>query len=139
MMNKTFRIIALILLFFLALNAIGGSLFLIADPSGKAIQIPIKLLQGTPFNDYLIPGIILLIAIGFLSLAVAILIILKIKKYPWFIILQGCVLIGWLTVELILNIEFFLPILHYPLYTIGILLIVSGFIIKNRGSNDIQR
>ena len=139
MMNKTFRIIALILLFFLALNAIGGSLFLIADPSGKAIQIPIKLLQGTPFNDYLIPGIILLIAIGFLSLAVAILIILKIKKYPWFIILQGCVLIGWLTVELILNIEFFSPILHYQLYTIGILLIVSGFIIKNRGSNDIQR
>lgn len=109
---------------------IGGSLFLIADPSGKTIQIPIELLNGTPFSDYLIPGIILLFANGILSVVIAILTVKKIKHYQWFIILQGCVLIGWLTVELILNIEFFSPVLHYPLYSIGIIFIVTGLISK---------
>ena len=136
-MKQTLRIIAIILLIFLAANAIGGSIFLIVDPSGEAIQIPVELLQGTPFNDYLIPGIVLLFANGFLSLAVARVTIKKVKYYPWSIILQGCVLIGWLTAELILNIDFFAPILHYPLYTIGLILIVSGLIIMKRGQSAI--
>lgn len=135
-MKKTLRIIVIILLIFLALNAIGGGLFLIADPSGKAIQISIELLQGTPFTDYLIPGIILLFANGILSLATAILTIRKVKSYPWFIILQGCVLIGWLTFEIILNKKFFSPILHYPLYTIGIIFIISGFTIEKWKGSD---
>ena len=119
-MNKALRTFALILLFILAVSAFFGSWGLISDPSGKAIQIPIEMLDGTPFNDFLIPGIILLFAIGFLSLVIAVLTIKKTKHYPWFIILQGCVLIGWLTAELILNKEFFYPIIHYPLYSIGI-------------------
>ncbi len=134
-MNKYFRLFSIILLFFLAVNAIGGSLFLIVDPSGEAIGIPIELLDGTPFNNYLIPGLILLFANGILSLATTILTILKIRHYPWFMMLQGCVLIGWLTGELILNKEFFSPVLHYPLYTMGILFILMGFICeKQKGS-----
>jgi len=129
-MVKKLRILTIILLFFLALNAIGGGLFLIADPSGETIQIPVELLQGTPFNDYLFPGIILVFTNGILSLAFAILTIKQSKNYHWFIILQGCVLIGWLTIELILNTEFFSAILHYPLYAIGIFFIFTGFIFK---------
>ena len=135
-MNKALRTFALILLFILAVSAFFGSWGLISDPSGKAIQIPIEMLDGTPFSDYLIPGIILLFANGFLSLVIAVLTIKKTKHYPWFIILQGCVLIGWLTAELILNKEFFYPIIHYPLYSIGILLIVLGFIIEKRKGPD---
>jgi protein-S-isoprenylcysteine O-methyltransferase Ste14 len=52
---------------------------------------------------------------------------MKIKNYPLLIILQGCVLISWLTAELILNIEFFSPVLHYPFYSLGIVFIVTGF------------
>ena len=66
-MIKTIRIITLVFLLFLSLNAIGGGLFLITDPSGETIQIPVEFLHGTPFNDYLIPGIILLFANGILS------------------------------------------------------------------------
>jgi len=131
-MNKALRTFALILLFILGISALFGSWGLISDPSGKSIQIPIKVLDGTPFNDFLIPGILLLFANGFLSLTVAILTIKKIRHYPWFIILQGCVLLGWLTAELIFNIEMFYPIMHYPFYTIGILLIVIGIIIEKK-------
>jgi len=133
-MSNKFRSISIVLLFGLAINAIGGGLFLIIDPSGKAIQIPLDLLEGTPFTNYLIPGLVLFFAIGILSSVVAVLTILKKKYYPWFIILQGFILIGWLTIELILNMEFFSPVLHYTLYTIGILLIVFGLIIKHKGN-----
>lgn len=138
-MKNIFRTFALILLFILAVSAFFGSWGLISDPSGKAIQIPIEMLEGTPFSDYLIPGIILLFANGFLSLVIAVLTIKKTKHYPWFIILQGCVLIGWLTAELILNKEFFYPIMHYPLYSIGILLIFTGFIIEKRKGPDYEK
>jgi hypothetical protein len=33
--------------------------------------------------------------------------------------------------ELIINIEFFAPVLHYPLYLVAIILIGSGVIIQN--------
>jgi len=135
-MNKILRSIVIILLFFLALNAIGGGVLLIVGPSGEAIQIPIELLDGTPFSDYLIPGIILLTANGLLSLAAAILTILKRKHYPCFIILQGCVLIGWLTIEIMLNKDFFDPFLHYSLYSLAIVLIISGIVLKNQIGAD---
>ena len=131
-MVKIIRIIVLILLFILGIGALYGGLSFITDPTGESIQISIEVLDGTPFTNFLIPGIILLLANGLLPLAVAILTIKKSKYYPWFIILQGCVLMGWLTGELIINIELFFPIMHYPLYTIGILFIVFGFIIKKR-------
>ncbi len=134
-MIKLIRIILIVLLFFLALNAIGGGLLLIVEPSGEAIQIPVELLQGTPFKDYLIPGIILFFAIGILSLVSAVLTIRQKKYYQWFIILQGCVLIGWLTIELFLNKDFFAPVLHFPLYTLGLFFIVSGYSMK--GSKNV--
>lgn len=78
-MKQTLRIFAIILLFILAVSAFLGSWGLIVDPSGKAIQIPIEMLNGTLFNDYLIPGIILFFAIGVLSLLTAVLTIKKIS------------------------------------------------------------
>ena len=130
--NNKLRTVSIILLFFLGLLALYGGWCFISDPSGKSIQIPIEVLDGTPFNDFLIPGIILLIANGFLSLLTAILTIRETKHYQWFIILQGCVLIVWLTAELMFNIEMFSPVMHYPLYTMGILLITIGSIINKR-------
>lgn len=136
-MRKTLRILIVFLLFFLAINAIGGGLFLIIDASGKTLGIPVDLLDNTHFNDYLIPGIILFLANGILSLIVAILTIKQNKNFEWFIILQGCVLIGWLTIEIILNKEFFLPILHYPLYSMGIIFVISGLFLMKREFHDI--
>ena len=130
--NNKLRIFSISLLFILGILALYGGLSFISDPSGKSIQISIDVLDGTPFNDFLIPGIILILANGFLSLLIAVLTIKRTKHYQWFIILQGCILIGWLTAELIFNIEMFLPIMHYPLYTVGILFILIGFIINKR-------
>ena len=37
---------------------------LVIEPSGELINLPIELLRNTPFENYLIPGIILLTILG---------------------------------------------------------------------------
>ena len=96
------------------------------DPSGQSIGLPIEFLKKTPFDNFLIPGIILFFANGVLSLVTAILVIKKIKDYPWLIIFQGLILSGWLTMQLIFNFAFFYPVMHLTCYAVGLMLILIG-------------
>jgi len=130
MKTNKLRTTAIILSMFVGLAAIYGGWMLIADPSGQTLQFPLELLNDTPFNDYFIPGLILFIIIGVYSFLVAIFSMSKFKNYTWLIIINGCLLIGWLTIELIMNKSFFLPEYHYPLYAIGALLIIIGYFEK---------
>lgn len=61
----------IVLQFLLGLGAIvGGGVFILA-PDGHLMQIPLDLLKGTPFSDYLVPGILLFTFVGFYPLVVA--------------------------------------------------------------------
>ena len=125
-MKRFLRIIAVVLLVFLGIGGIYGAWMLISDPSGGKFDWPPELLDGTPFSSYLIPGIILMISIGIFPLYVAIITIIRKSYSHLLIILQGVVLIGWLTIELIINQAFFVPGMHYTCYAIGILLVFIG-------------
>lgn len=130
---KTFiKILVVILLLNLGFAALYGGWTLISDPSGGKFQWSVELLEGTPFQNFLIPGIILFVMNGLLPLAIAALTIAKAARHEWLIILQGCILIGWLTIEILLKRDLFEPVLHYPSYLTGILLIVSGLILLKR-------
>ena len=59
--------ILLFLLSFLGISAIGGGGALIISPSGKLLGgLPLSILEKSPFNDFLIPGIILVAVLGVL-------------------------------------------------------------------------
>jgi len=90
--------------------------------------MPLELLKNTPFRDYLIPGIVLLVFNGILSIAISVLTILSIKNYQWLIIFQGIVLTIWLTVQIIM-IKMFSPLLHITCYITGLLMIITGSIL----------
>jgi hypothetical protein len=65
MKSKTARNIHLFLLAFLGLGAIGGGGALIVSPSGKLLGgLPLSILARSPFEDFLIPGIILFTVLG---------------------------------------------------------------------------
>ncbi len=65
MKSKAGRNIHLTLLGFLGLSSIGGGTLLIISPSGKLLgDIPLSLLKNSPFNNFLIPGIILFVILG---------------------------------------------------------------------------
>jgi hypothetical protein len=130
-MKTRLRITALLLLFLNAIGALWGGFGLIYDPSGEFMQMPLGFLERSPFNNYFIPGIILFVFNGLLSLLAAISAIIKHKTYPYLIIFQGMVLIIWLTVQ-ILMIQIFYAPLHLPFYFIGIVLIIIGSILLIR-------
>lgn len=77
--------VLMFLLLFLGISAIYGGYNLIADPSGQQIQIPNGWLELTPFQNYLIPGIILFTVLGVFPLIVTVLLFFK----PDWSIMQG--------------------------------------------------
>jgi hypothetical protein len=67
--HRTVEVYILVLL--VALEAIGalyGGYNLMNDPSGESIKLPIKLLESSIFPNYMIPGIILFLFLGFFPL-----------------------------------------------------------------------
>ena len=110
------RVILIILLIFNAIGAYYGSFMLITDPTGVAIKMPPDMLQGAPFQDYFVPGIILLLVNGVLpSLAVLGLLrksplvplpyfpVLKNHHWGWTLaLLSGLGLLCWMGVQIAL-------------------------------------
>ncbi len=56
--------VLLFLLLFLSLGALFGGAVLVLDPSGGLLQIPVTILENSPFNNFLIPGLILFTILG---------------------------------------------------------------------------
>ena len=52
------------LLLFLSVGALAGGGALVAAPDGSALRVPVALLAGTPFPDYLVPGVLLFTFVG---------------------------------------------------------------------------
>lgn len=47
---------------------LAGGVMLVADPSGRLLQMPSAWLHGTPFSSFLVPGLLLASALGLLPL-----------------------------------------------------------------------
>jgi hypothetical protein len=135
-MKPTLRILAVFLLLFLGFGAIYGGLMLISDPSGGKFEWSLELLNGTPFKSFLIPGIILLIANGLFPIYIAVLTLLKKKYAASFILIQGVIVIIWLSVQLIMNPGFFLAATHYPSFSVGILLFLTGLYLRRKAQGS---
>jgi len=123
------RITAIVLLFIVSLNALTAGNSFITDPSGSGLGISTDYLrQAAPFNNYLIPGIVLFTLIGVVSCLIAILAIVKQRHYQFMILMQGCILVGWIVRQL-LTVTAFHP-LHFIIALIGATLILLGWLIN---------
>ncbi|MBL7845010.1 MAG: hypothetical protein JNK44_14180 [Cyclobacteriaceae bacterium] len=129
-MIKTTRILIVSLLLFNGISACFGGYMLISKPDGSGLDMPLSLLEYSPFSNYLIPGIVLFVANGLLSLAVAFFVITKSVHYIKLTILQGFILIGWIVVQMIMlqTVNY----LHIIFGALGVLLVVSGILLTKR-------
>jgi hypothetical protein len=84
-----------------AVGAMGGGIALVRAPV-KNIGMPLSLLDGTPFKDYLIPGLILLVVVGVFSLLVFVGLLLKWKAAWWLSLASGGGLVIWIIAEVAL-------------------------------------
>ncbi len=118
-------------------------------PDGSFIQMPLTLIQGSPFPNFLIPGLVMLLFLGIYPTLIAYGVWKKpawhwpnlfnpSKTYHWSwagSLADGVVLFIWLTVELIW-VEYF--ILHTIYYVWSGLLILLTLLPAARNYLEIQ-
>lgn len=115
-------------------GAIYGGSNLIVHPDGSSIQLSLDLLKHTPFQNYLIPGIILLVANGLFSVFAFTALVLRIPNYAQLIIMQGVVLTEWILTQMVLIQTVYF--LHFILGSIGMALVIIGFLLNKINSNQ---
>lgn len=121
---KTARFAAYACLIFLAVTSIAGAIPMILNPDGEPVGMPQSLLEHSPFHSYLIPGIVLLMANGLLSLWTLGCLLREASGYPLWVAAQGGVLMGWLIVEI--TILRTVVWAHYVYLGVALMLIASG-------------
>ncbi|MDB5277517.1 MAG: hypothetical protein JWR61_2472 [Ferruginibacter sp.] len=96
------KVILFSLLAFVALTALFSGLLLISNPTGDLMHLPISLLTPTPFKNFLVPGIVLALAVGGINITAVIYNLLRhANRYHW-AIAGGFTLLGFIIAQMIL-------------------------------------
>lgn len=142
--SKFYRNLLIFLLGFLSLGAIYGGIAFIIKPDGSFFGIPIEVLQNSPFTNFLIPGIILLITFGLFPIYVIFALVRKPQNkflqklnllydhhFSWtFAIYVGFALIIWINIQtLIFN---SVDALHTIYSTLGIFIVCIALLPSTR-------
>ena len=128
-LHNALRITAIVLLFIVSLNALAAGYSFIMEPSGTGLGITTEYLRpSASFKDYFIPGIVLFAVNGVLSSLIAVLAIIKQKRYPLYFVVQGCIVIGWIAIQLTMVTDFH-PF-HLIVAIMGAILIAIGSVLK---------
>ena len=84
------------------ISGLAGGCALLADPTGDLIGLPLAWLEGTPFSDYFVPGIILFSVLGLGPLVVA-WGLWKGRSWAWYgSLLVGTSLAIWILTEIVM-------------------------------------
>jgi hypothetical protein len=124
------KILLFILVSFIALTASLSGLLMISRPDSEILNLPIGLLEGTPFKDYLAPGILLTTIVGGVNLLA---VLSNMQRHPnrynW-AITGGIVITGWIITQMILIRT--LHWLHFIYLGIGFLIVLIAYQLKGK-------
>jgi len=84
---------------FIGLGAVAGGLGLVLKPSGANLRMPVELLSGSPFSDYFIPGMVLLVSNGLGSLAGGVATFLRYRHAGEIAVALGAFLTMWIVAQ----------------------------------------
>jgi hypothetical protein len=117
-------IVSVIGLGLLALGACAGGAVLVARPDGSGMGFERTILVGSPFPDFLVPGLILGGLFGLGSAAVAIAGLRRARIAPFLAFAIGCGQMIWIVVQIAIIHE--LSFLHPTMFGIGLLIAGSA-------------
>ena len=126
--NRAVRAIAISLLMINGLSALAGGVLFMIKPDGGLLHVTTHLLRYSPFGDFLLPGLVLVIFNGFSSLVIGYISWKKPGSFPLLISLQGFLLGGWLVVQVVM-LQNFSP-QHLAMGLIALVLIFCGSLLK---------
>ncbi|MFT3914724.1 MAG: hypothetical protein QM704_11565 [Anaeromyxobacteraceae bacterium] len=87
---------------FVALGAVPVGAQWVLHPDGGTIGMPLAVLAPTPFRDFLVPGALLLGAVGGSQLAAGALVLLGRPQGRLAALGAGAILAGWIAVQVLL-------------------------------------
>lgn len=119
------RKLSLVLLALLSLGGFYGGLGLVFSPDGSFMQMSPGSLSWSPFRDFTVPGIILSLVNGVLPIVGFVLVWRRHPRAHLLLLLQGVLLSGWISVQMLL-LRTFYPPLHVPYWLYGAVLFVVG-------------
>jgi len=117
-----------ILQLFIGIGAVGGGLGLVLEPNGANLGMPQEMLNNSPFSDFLIPGIVLLIVNGLGSIAGSVS-SFRLTQYAAEIALSlGAILVAWI----IIQVYWIHPVhwLQALYFSFGIIELVLGWLLR---------
>ncbi len=92
--------ILLVLLAIQGLGGLAGGLALTLGPDGSIMKMPLSYLDGSPFPDFLVPGLILFLVLGVLPLIATAGLWMR-RTWAWYAAFTvGCGLMIWILVEI---------------------------------------
>lgn len=128
-MKTLLKYFTIFLLLFNGFGAFYGGISFIIEPSGSLLKMSDSFLESSPFNSYLIPGIVLLCVNGIYNFITLYIFLIKKPNAYLFLGIQGILLTGWIIVQMIL-LQLFYPIFHIPFLFIGIYFILYSLYLK---------
>ena len=115
---------------FIGLGALGGGFMLVRDPSGSALELPMSLLEGSPFPDFLIPGMFLFVVNGVGSMIGAGLSFTRRRYVQEIAIVLGAILVAWIVIQVVIISSFYW--LHVFYFILGVVELGIGLYIRRR-------
>lgn len=86
-------------LVFQGLSGLWGGGALVWAPSGQLLNMPLTLLEGSPFSSYFLPGLLLLTILGIAPLLVALAVWVRFPGAWYGALAVSCALLVWIGVQ----------------------------------------
>ena len=121
---------------FIGITAVLGGFGLVSDPSGTKMNIPLEALKNSPFPNYFIPGLVLLLVIGVGHVFSGIVTFLRHRYAGSLAVFLGAFLAVYLMVEV-----WFMGVVNFsqPLYfLLGATELILGLKLSRAGKTDHQ-
>lgn len=124
------RLLLIVLVILTAFTATVSGIMLIMDPRGEGLGLTLGLLERSPFEDYLLPGILLAVIVGSSGLVALLFLLRKHRKQYTISLFHGAVLIIWLLAQVFIIQSFHW--LHWIFLFLGIFIILLANQLKGK-------
>jgi hypothetical protein len=124
------KTILFVLISFIAVTAVLSGLMMISNPRGEILNLPLGLLENTPFNNFRLPGILLTTIVGGVNLLA---VFYNIQRHPgrynW-AMAGGIIISLWILIQLLLIQA--AHWLHFIYLGIGLLIVLIAYQLKGK-------